>query len=292
MTIRIVSLLLLLLSMTGASAASAQDHLQKAKDLYAAAAYEEALAVLAAVPNPEGTPQIGQYRVFCLIALGQQKEAQQAIEGLLKANPLYMPDPVETSPRVVEAFTTARARALPDITKQMYLDSKAALERKDRQAAVTGFQMLLRTIDAAEDMTADFEDLRVLADGFLDLSRALPEPPVEPAPGADEASAATTPAEPPPPVVSTRPLVLEQELPPWTAYDGLSRRHEFAGTLRVRIGTDGRVQSAELIRPVHPAYDPLLLRATESWLYQPATENGVAVPSDLVIQVQLRPPGI
>jgi hypothetical protein len=55
--------------------AFAQDDLQRAKELYAAAAYEEALALLTAVPNAERIPQVDEYRAFCLIALGQGEEA-------------------------------------------------------------------------------------------------------------------------------------------------------------------------------------------------------------------------
>ena len=94
MILRTSTLLALTLACT--TPASAQDDLQRAKDLYAAAAYEEALAVLRAVPDAERIPQVGQYRVFCLIALGQAKAAEQAIEALLISDPLYQPDPAET----------------------------------------------------------------------------------------------------------------------------------------------------------------------------------------------------
>ena len=287
MTMR-ASGLLLALMVAGASPAFAQDDLQRAKDLYAAAAYEEALAVLTAVPDAERVPQIDQYRAFCLIALGQDKEAQEAIEDLLAADPLYQPDPAETSPRVLETFEAARERALPVITKQMYSEAKAALERKERDAAVTGFQRLLRAIDSAPDLKATFEDLRVLADGFLTLSRALPEPtPERTAPP----TPTPQPAEPSALVASaTRPVVLKQEMPPWLPYDGASRRQAFSGLLRIRVGADGRVQAAEMVQPVHPAYDQQLLRSAESWVYQPATENGVPVAADVMVQIQLRPP--
>jgi TonB family protein len=283
---------LLALMVACAVPAFAQDELQRAKDLYAAAAYEEALAVLTAVPSAGRNPQIGQYRVFCLIALGQGDAAQQAIEDLLEADPLYQPDPMDTPPRVLEAFADARARALPGIAKQMYVDSKTALERKDREAAITGFQGVLRTIDSAPDMAAEFADLRVLADGFLTLSRALPEPAPKPAP-AEEVAAAPTGADAstPPVAVSTRPVAVKQELPPWIAYDGLRRLQTYSGLLRVRVSADGRVQSAQIVQSVHPAYDRLLLRAAESWVYEPATENGIPVPTDIVVQIQLRPPG-
>jgi TonB family protein len=291
MTIR-TSSLLLAITLGCVPSAIAQDDLQRAKDLYAQAAYEEALAVLAAVPAAERVPQVSQYRVFCLIALGQGQAAQEAIEDLLESDPSYQPDPAETSPRVLEAFVAARERALPGIAKQMYADAKAALERKDRDAAVTGFERLLQAIDGAPDLKATFEDLRVLADGFLTLSRALPAPLPAPAPPITPSDTGDE-ANPPAPLVasSTRPVVVKQEMPPWVAWDAVSRRQEFSGLLRVRVGADGRVQSATMVQPVHPTYDRLLLRAAESWVYKPATESGVAVPADVVVQIHLRTPG-
>jgi TonB family protein len=287
------STLLLSLTLACTTPALAQDDLQRAKDLYAAAAYEEALAVLKAVPDAERSPQVGQYRVFCLIALGQAKAAEQAIEELLISDPSYQPDPAETSPRVLEAFVAARERALPAITKQMYADAKTALERKDRDTAVTGFERLLRAIDSSPAMKGELADLRVLADGFLTLSRALPEPPAASTPDPGPSSAPTPdPAEAAPIVASsTRPVAIKQEIPPWITYDEASRRVGFSGTLRVRVGVDGKVQSAEMVQGVHPTYDRVLLKAAEAWLYQPATQNGVAVPGEVVIQIQQRPPG-
>jgi TonB family protein len=278
--------LILALTVTCASPAFAQEALQRAKDLYAAAAYEEALAVLKAVPNAERSPQVGQYRFFCLFALGQNQQAEQAIHALLMADPLYQPDPADTPPRVLEAFAAAREAALPDIAKQMYVDARAALERKDRDAAVSGFQGLLRTIDGAPELAPHFEDLRVLADGFATLAKALPEPSPEAAPVAPTAK----PAVPAPAVVSTRPVAVKQQMPPWLPYDEASRRQNFTGTLRVRVGADGRVESAVMVRPVHPGFDQQLLRATETWLYEPATENGAAVAADVIVQIELRPP--
>ena len=41
-------------------------------------------------------------------------------------------------------------------------------------------------------------------------------------------------------------------------------RSTFSGAVTVRIGTDGRVESAEITRTVHPTYDQLLLRAARN----------------------------
>ena len=115
----------------------------------------------------------------------------------------------------------------------MYADAKTALERKDRDTAITGFQRLLRAIDSAPAMKGELADLRVLADGFLTLSRALPEPPAASTPDPGASSAPTPdPAEGAPIVASsTRPVAISQEIPPWITYDDASRRVGFSGNV-------------------------------------------------------------
>ena len=287
--------------LVGVSHAAVADEvtLQKVKDLYAAAAYEEALDVLSVLPEEKRTPELNQYRAFCFIALGQKEQAQGAIEAVLTKQPLYLPDPVEASPRVIEAFTEARHRILPVLAKRLYGEAKSALERKDRQAAIEGFEALLGILGGVQPPVESLEDMKVLAAGFLDLSKALPEParteaatPTNGATialatpdtnGGEAANPETSPAG------SSRPVMIRQELPAWTANDAFSRRAELTGTLRVRVGADGRVEAVELIRRIHPAYDPQLLRAARTWLYQPATQNGVPVAADIIVEVRLRP---
>jgi len=237
---------------------------------------------------------------------------------------------VETPPRVREAFVKVRQRLLPVVTRQLYLDARATLDRKERDEAVKQFENLLKIIDGAGAASASLADLRVLADGFLDLSRALPattatnatanSEPAEPAvaaalpaapPPPESGTAATRPAAvtptssaartPAPPVArppaaavsasgaESRPFALSQELPAWSATDALSRRSTFSGAVTVRIGTDGRVESAEITRTVHPTYDQLLLRAARNWRYQPAMRDGKPVASELTVEVSLRP---
>ena len=64
---------------------------------------------------------------------------------------------------------------------------------------------------------------------------------------------------------------------------------KFNGSIKVTIGTDGRVSDVEIVESVHPTYDSMLLRAARSWLYQPAKRNDVPVVSELVVEVNLRP---
>jgi protein TonB len=293
------------------AAVAAQDSLQTVKELYAAAAYEDALAAMGRLQSDAPRREIEQYRVFSLTALGRTDEAQKAMEALIQADPSYTLDPAETPPRVQAAFTRVQQRMLPVVTKQLYQDARAALDRKDRKEAIERFEKLVKVIDSAGTAAASLGDLRVLAEGFLDLSRALPAaaaaaapPPVPAAPSADEggsaaAAEAGSSAEPSAapaatrasaPAVETRPVAISQTLPPWLPSDSLSRRGEFSGSVRVNIGVDGRVMSAELVDSVHATYDSSLLRAARNWVYQPAKRNGVPVVSELLVEVNLRPP--
>src|SRR5687767_11803127 len=153
------------------------DSVQSVKELYAAAAYEDALALVGRVQTDRPDPELEQYRAFCLFALGRSAEAHTAIERLVAIDPLYVPDAAEISPRVQEAFTQARQRALPDVAKRLYIEAKAALERKDRGAAIMGFEKLLRIIETARPGAETLSEMKLLASGFLDLSRAIPEAP-------------------------------------------------------------------------------------------------------------------
>jgi TonB family protein len=320
--VALMSCAALLICGAGGAVVTAQESAQKVKELYAAAAYEDALAAVSRIPADGPRREVEQYRVFSLTALGRHEEAQKAMEALVRADPSYALDPAETPPRVQEAFAKVQQRLLPAVTKQMYADARAALDRKERGEAVNGFEKLLKTIDSAGPGAASLGELRVLAAGFLDLSRALPEPATatratveeKPTVNAPSAPPAVSSAAPRPsaagttppratgdaaPAVSrgaaaapgeTRPFALSQDLPGWLPPDTLSRRGTYSGAVLVHIGTDGRVQSAEIVRPVHPTYDTMLLRAARGWRYQPATQNGKPVASELTVEVSLRPP--
>jgi tetratricopeptide (TPR) repeat protein len=282
-------LLCALMMVVGARIAWAADQeaLQKVKALYAAAAYEDVLAMITALPNDARVPNVDQYRAFCLIALGQTEQAQGVIEKLVAADPSYMPDPAEMSPRVLEVFNATRHRVLPTVAKRLYTDAKVSLDRKDRDDAVARFEQLLRVIDSAGGL-AEFSDLRVLASGFLDLSRALPATKM-PAPAPVEAPVEASTASAPVPTASTAPKAIKQDLPRWSPFDNLTRLNEFSGAIRVRVGPDGKVQKAEMVRRTHPSYDALLLERARSWTYEPAMKDGVAISADVVVEVRLQP---
>src|SRR5688572_1706928 len=174
MKLRMICAVIVLAASAGTARA---DDLATARDLYASAAYEEALAALnrarAAGVTPSDSFAVEQYRAFCLLALGRSTEAQAAIEGLVAANPLYQPAS-DVSPRVRTAFSEVRRRMLPTIIPQQYAQAKAAFDKKDFAAAAAGFTSVLKVLGDPDVSHAaaqpPLSDLRTLATGFQELS--------------------------------------------------------------------------------------------------------------------------
>lgn len=169
----------------------AQDSLSAAKELYASAAYDEALSALdrlkAGAPAA-ATVELDQYRAFCLFALGRTGEAAAVAESVVRADPLVELHPGDTSPRIVALFTDLQKRLLPGLVRERYRAARASMEGADpdaTRAALTLVQRLLakaKTVGAWDDALGD---LSVLVDGFLDLNRSTSErrtaaKPVEP----------------------------------------------------------------------------------------------------------------
>src|ERR1700754_4912331 len=118
----------------------AQEPLAAARDLYAAARYDEALAMLNGLrpqetANSANLRSIEQYRSLCLLALGRGSEAEAAIAVVVASDPMYQPTETEASPRVRTAFSEVRQRQLPDIARTRYAAAKSAYDRKDYSSA-------------------------------------------------------------------------------------------------------------------------------------------------------------
>jgi TonB family protein len=280
----------------------AADDLSTARDLYASAAYEEALETLnrvrAAGTAPADAFAVEQYRVFCLLALGRGAEAQTAIESLVVADPLYQPSS-DVSPRVRTAFSDVRRRLLPVIIPQQYAKAKAAFDRKDYAVAAAGFNQVLAVLADADVVQfagqPPLSDLRTLAAGFQELStKAIPLPPLPaaPPPASPTTTATSVPSVTLPPRVYTiadtrvaMPAPIRQDLP---SYSG--RLSEPAmGALEVVIDELGRVESAKIRESVNPTYDKNALDATRFWRYRPATLDGVPVKFRKLISVTIKP---
>ena len=288
---------LILASFVTAPLLAGQDPLQAIKDLYASANYEEALSALAKLDPSTPNLEAEQYRVFCLVALGRMDDADKAVEAVLMAHPEYRPDAAQASPRIQTLFSQVRKRIGPGLVKKTYQQGKAAMDRKDRDEAVAQFEAMLRIADDADVRgEAGVAELRELGAGFLELSRAIPTKSATPDPAVPSG---TAPAGGSPPSASSAPspggivapVVVQQRFPQWVPPDAASRVRGFRGSVRVQISAEGKVTSADIVKSVHPAYDPLLLRAARGWLYEPARQDGVPIPSEKTVEVAIGPPG-
>jgi TonB family protein len=285
-----------------AAVASAQERdLASARELYASASYDDALAVLnrlRASEHPASQARtIEQYRAFCLLALGRAADAQQAIEAVIAAEPSYQPSESEVSPRIRSAFADVRRRMLPAIIQQKYAEAKAAFDRKAFAAAAAGFsQVLVALTDpavAADANRPPLSDLRILAVGFEELSAkaAAPPPPPPPPP----APVVATPPPPPMPIAfrvyssndreAVPPVNINQVLP---AFKGTVIAPR-SGILEVLISESGEVESAVMTQSVTAAYDRMAVNAARSWRFRPATVNGVPVKFRKTVQIAVKP---
>jgi tetratricopeptide (TPR) repeat protein len=292
--------LLLAGSLAGAHAAPASDDtLARAKGLYASAAYDEALAVLDRLQSEapaEDPTAVAEYRVFCLLALDRRDEARKNIDGILHDNPLYVPSPDQTSPRIQSVFRDVRRQSLPKIVLERYAAAKAAFERKDPRAAQQ-FDDVLSLLDDPDVQGASaLADLRTVASAFRDLTKALAAsaPPV--------ATAGAGPAQQPvvrqPPQVPdivytsadaevTPPVAQSQRVPPWRPGPNETVQ-DYTGALRLLIDQSGAVVSAAMSASTRPSYDQQLLRAARDWKFQPARKQGVPVRYLKLIEIRLK----
>ena len=275
-----------------ASGAAAQTDLADAKSQYEEAAYEDALTTLtkASATTTADKVQLEQYRALCLIALGRTAEAERAVVSLVDIDPTYVPPSTVASPRVLGLMADIRRRELPGVVRRVMDAGRAAFEAKNTAVAQRQFDLLLKLIDdPAMDGRPERDDLRSLAKGFSALLTAPPAAPARPAPAPAEPASGTAKPATPATATFTPAVVIQETLPVWTPPNPTIARNEYSGAVKVRIGADGRVKGATIDQPSHPAYDAVLLRVARTWLYKPALQNGVAIESERVIAVRLRP---
>lgn len=285
------ALALVVVTTTPAVAQTEPNPLAAARDLYASARYDEALAVLNAMRPAESTDRksVEQYRSLCLLALGRGAEAETAIAAVVTADPLYQPSEAEAAPRVRAAFTEVRQRLLPDIASSRYTEAKASFDRKEYALAEQQFQQVMALLDDPQ-MGGRLPDLRVLVAGFLDLSTRAAAPPPDPKPAPPQ-PAAPTPAILPTPGriyvaedegVSVA-VPIKQEVP--RVPNTITSQARDRGLLELIIDEQGRVVTVMLRMSVHPLYDAQLLAAARDWKYLPATVGGRAVKFRKMVQI-------
>ncbi|MCU1383279.1 MAG: hypothetical protein JWL71_1976 [Acidobacteria bacterium] len=291
-----IGALTILLALSAAGASAQEGDLGSARDLYASAAYDDALVVLnrlRSADHPASQSRtIEQYRAFCLLALGRAADAEQAIEAVVAAEPSFEPGDADASPRIRQAFTAVRRRMLPSIIQQRYATAKAAFDRKEFAAAAEGFSQVLAALGdkdvAAEAKQPPLADLRTLAGGFQELAAKASAPPPPPPPVVAPPAPPATPAAP---RIYTggetgivAPVIVNQTLPPFPGQSVFPRN----GKLEVVIDESGAVESATMTSTVTQNYDAMVLAATRNWRYRPATLNGVPVKFRKMVQITIK----
>jgi TonB family protein len=301
---------------------AAEDFLETARARYAEAAYEEALVALKRAAEAPGVDRVEleQYRALCLFALGQTDKAADAMAALVDADPTYQLSSSVASPRVQSLFAEARTRQLPGVVRRLLERGREAHEAGTPDAAREDFALATRLLeDPALAAWPDRETVRVLVAGFTALAEAaarpavaepsataqpsIPDDAAQPVAAVADAAASGSHAAPAGEMENGHgdddttagdvlpPVAVVQAMPAWVPPDQIARSRAYRGVLKVQIDQDGRVTSATIEEPSHPAYDARLIQAARQWVFRPAQRNGRPVASEKIIAVQLHPEG-
>ncbi len=287
-----------------AGAAGAQDSLATAKQLYASAAYDEALAMLdrlksGGASDPAATSLIEQYRAFCLLAVGRQPDAERAMESLVAGDPSFRPDDA-VSPRLQSVFRDVRKRTLPAVVRERYVSAKANFDQKAYQAAADQFDAVLKLLEVPDVVASDpaLADLRTVAVGFRDLARAAAAsaaaaaPSAAPGPSPSGLAAPAAPESPPVRAVYavdapgvTAPIAIQQTLPPWPQGIPKATVRGRRAVLDITINEAGNVESVVVRESIVDWYDETLVKEAKGWSYKPASKDGAPVRYRKLMQV-------
>jgi TonB family protein len=264
----------------GTAGTAGTESVAAAVELYGAAAYREALAMLDAL-RARGAQQaeaveLEKYRALCLVVLGRTGDAEQAIGRILAMQPRFRLSDDEASGRILAAFDEMRRRVIPQAAQQAYELAEAAYRKQELAEAREGFSTVLALAeDAGDEPPRLVKDLATLARGFLVLVAANTPPlasmtlaqNVGIAPAMKSVYDATDTGVVPPSVV-------QQRLPRWVAG---ARTSGGEGVLELIVDENGRVEAATMVVPFNSPYDALLLEAARQWQYVPARCGGQAV---------------
>ena len=293
---------------------TAQDTISVARDLYASAAYEEALSTLNRMDSgstaPEIARQVDEYRAFCLYALGRMREAEAIAESMVRKQPLAGLD-ADASPRLETMFAGVRKRLLPSLIRERFRTARSALDQKNFDAAEPPLSEARLMIVEAEKLGVNDDglaDLGVLVGGFLQLIRSAAEQRTSPQPAMAAVSMAAGPAAAPSPVAPapsaaarpaastapaadggrriyavddegvSPPVVLQQRMPAMTLeMKQITKALRSTGMIDVVIDETGNVVDATIRQSLNSSFDTLIVRSARRWKYRPAMKDGVPV---------------
>jgi len=270
------------------------------KALYNDAEYDSALAALhgidAATLSGAAATERTVYEALCLVALDRTSDAEAAVARAIQADPLFKVG-AEVSPRLRDLVAHVREKLQPELVQAHYTRAKALYEKHDFAAAIDEFGLVLKMtdpVDGRSELPQGLADIRTLAGDFRELARnaARAATPPAPAPAAPSAPkpAANHLSEPP---AVVPPVAIRQDVPPFPVNLAAALRNG-AGTatvtLELRIAADGHVESAKVVRGIHPVFDQELITAASKWKYQPGKIDGrpVEFTKQLVVNVAVK----
>ena len=124
-------------------AATRESNGAAARELYATARYDEALALLNSLRSADSTDPSRTQPSSSTVALaagpGRDLEAENAIAAAVTADPFFAPTEAEASPRVRTKFSDVRSKLLPGIATARYAVAKQAFDKKDHANAERQF---------------------------------------------------------------------------------------------------------------------------------------------------------
>jgi protein TonB len=322
MSVRLAFLAAGLAVLLGSTPGLAAD-LSTARALYASASYEEALAELASlqtganVERIENPDEFDELRALCLLALGRNGDAEQALTQIVLRNPAYMLDIADVSPKLVTMFVDVRRRTQPAAARAKYPQGKTSYDNQRWADAKHEFTSVIAVLNDPDLHDREsLADLRELAEGFLKLSEvehaavevkegaqpprfpgAAKSPWIPAARGASSAPAAPARAAPRParPAVYsnldrtvTPPVEQRAVMPRWSPPRQGAAVPSEPGLLEVIVNENGTVEQTAVLKPTTPLYDKALLDAARGWRYIPATKDGKPVRYRFVLQIVLR----
>lgn len=239
------------------------------RDLYAAAAYDDVLARVAATDPAAITVDHELYAALCHLALGRPLEAEVALERLVRLAPGFELPERDVTPRIIAIFRDVRRRVLPALVREVYRAGRRYFDESRYSEAIAEWREALDLLTAPElAYPADaYADLRELTEGFTRLAereRALaPSPAVRVYTEADAGVSA--------------PVERYRAMPAWVPSATPRAPETYHGQLEITVGLTGRVEQTRVLRTTLPAYDLALMTAARRWRFTPARREGDAV---------------
>jgi tetratricopeptide (TPR) repeat protein len=285
--------LLLAATVAGTSARSRQEgDLARARQLYAEASYEEALALLPAAPAEADADEVDRYKALCLIALGRTTDAEQAFERVITRDPDFQITS-EESPRVVELFRDVRRRILPLRAESLYARAKADYQDQHYADAIEKFTAAIDIMgDPDVGSALRMQELRAVAEEYRELAEErLPEEPVGTLDAAAEPAQGNTDPEAVYTMLSRQvkpPVEVARRMPTWNPPADQAWR-TFRGVIEVVVSRRGQVEDVRLLERLAPFYDNALVEAAWGWRFEPARLNGLPVRFRHRIDLVIRP---